>query len=292
MAVDVDLYGDFVEQVRTNFNMDAAIDQLEVVRRYAWFDLRRLPPKKWKVHFSKELQQNQFLIDYREYIDRIRDKAESGEDLTPHASTRVDNIQGKDELLADWGIYHLHPGHGTRPARSGFVNRAGELLFVFPNADNLYFLDVLDHSSWTNFSLIEVIDKNWPSAIDHCRLKDVIELSFEPTENELYNLRKNQINASFRVGSSFFSCPGGGLATDGAANRAVSMSLNVRKILNDYSEQLREEESDLRKMFAEKAGTALTVDPVCFKLLKYDPKKGTGEIVETNSGIEWTFSFS
>ena len=123
MAVEVDLFGDFAEQVRTNFNMDAAIDQLEVVRRYAWFDLRRLPQKKWKVHYSQELQQNPFLTNYREYIDRIRDKAESGEDLTSHASTLIDNIQGKDELLADWGIYHLQLGSGQGQPGGGSYHR-------------------------------------------------------------------------------------------------------------------------------------------------------------------------
>jgi hypothetical protein len=55
---------------------------------------------------------------------------------------------------------------------------------------------------------------------------------------------------------------------------------------------LREEESDLRRIFAEKTGTALIVDPICLKLLSYDPQKGVGEIVETNSNIVFTFSFS
>ena len=99
MTLEIDLFGDFAEQMRTKFNMDAEIDQLEVVRRYAWFDLRRLPQKTWKVHYSMELQQNSFLTNYSDYIDRIRDKAESGEDLTPHASTLINNIQGKDDLL-------------------------------------------------------------------------------------------------------------------------------------------------------------------------------------------------
>ena len=293
MAVEVDLFGDFVEQVRTRFNMDATIDQLEVVRRYAWFDLRRLPQREWKVHYSKELKQNPFFIENTQFIDQIRGKAESGEDLTPHASTRVDNIEGRDELLADWGIYHLHPGHGTRPAaRSGFVNRGAELLFVFPSSDSLYFLDVLDHKSWTNFYLIEVIDNNWPSSINHFRLKDVIELRFEPTEEELYDLRKNEVNAFFRVGNSFFMGPGGGLATNGAANRAVSISLKVKRLLNDYSQQLRKEEINLRKRFSEKTGTEITRDPLCLKLTRYDPRKGIGEIRETNLAIEFTFSFS
>ncbi len=35
-------------QVRTNFNIDHAIDQLEVVRIYAWLDLRKLLQKNGK----------------------------------------------------------------------------------------------------------------------------------------------------------------------------------------------------------------------------------------------------
>lgn len=293
MAVEVDLFRDFVEQVRTNFNIDPEVDELDVIRMYAWFYLRRLPIKKWNVYYSNELKQNSFYVNNGAYIDRIRDKAKAGEDLTPHASTLLENIQAKDDMLADWGIYHLHPGHGTRAARSsGFVNRAGELLFVFPDGHNLYFLDVLDHRSWTNYSLIEIIDNNWPAIINQYRLNDVIELAYEPTEQELYELRKNQVNAFFRVGRSFFIGPGGGLATNGASNRAVKMALNVKKLLNDYSKQLQEEEADIRKKIEEKVGGNLSFDPLSLKLLKYDPKNGTGEITEKNSDIVFTLSFA
>ena len=291
MAVDVDLFGDFVDQERARFNMDVSIDQLEVVRRYAWFNLRRLPQRKWKVHYSKELKQNPFFIKNTQYIEHIRNKAEHGDDLTPHASLRVNNIEGRDELLADWGIYHLHLGHGTKPAAAiGFVNRASELLFVFPSNGNLYLLDVLDHK-WTSFHLIQVIDNNWPEVIDQYKLKGNIELAINPTEDELYKLRKNQLNVSFRVGNSFFIGPGGGLAINGAASRAVNKALDLQRHFDKYSQQFIKEETDLRKILGEKVGANITVDPLCLKLKRYDPQKATVEILETNLGIELTFLF-
>ena len=290
MAVEVDLFRDFVERVRTNFNIDHAVDDLDVVRMYAWFDLRRLPQRKWKVHYSNELQQNPFYINNGVYIDRIRHKAEAGDDLTPHASTLIENIQAKDDMLADWGIYHLHPGHGTKTASvSGFINRASELLFVFPKDENLYFLNVLDHKSWTSFSLIKIIDDSWPSTIDQYKMKDVIGLAYEPTEEELYELRKNQLNASFRVGNIFFMGPGGGIATSGASARALQMALYVKKSLTDSSKQLQEEENDLRKKLEEKVGRLLSFDTLCLKLIKYNPKNRTGEIIETKSNTVFTF---
>lgn len=291
MAIKVDLFSDFVGQTRNNLNIDQSVDQLEVVRLYAWYDLRRLPQRKWHVHYSNELQQNVFFVNNRKYIDAIRVKAEVGKDITSHASTLIDNITGKDDMLADWGIYHLHPGHGTRTARlNGFVNRAGELLFVFPKGDNLYFLDVLDHRSWTNFSLIKIIDDNWPSTIEQYKLKGVTGLAHEPTEQDLYELRKNQVNSPFRVGNSFFMGPGGGLATDGISIKTLRMAQNVEELLNNCATNLKENEASLRTQLEEKSGRPLTFTTLNLKLLKYEPKNGTGEIQETNSRMTFQFN--
>jgi hypothetical protein len=291
MAVDVDLFGDFVEQMRTNNNMDASIDQLEVVKRYVWYNQRRLPQRNWKVHYSKELKQNSFFIKNTQYIDHIRDMAECGDDLTPHMSELVMNIEERDELLADWGIYHLHPGHGKKPAKTiGFVNRAKELLFVFPSNGNLYFLDVLGHT-WTNLHLIQVIDNNWPEVISKYKF-EAIKLAIEqPTEDQLYKLRKNQVNVPFRVGNSFYIGPGGGLAINGAASQAVNKALDFKNHLNKYSQQFKKDETDLRKILGEKVGAKITLDPLCLKLKRYDPKEETIEVLETNFGIEFTFKF-
>lgn len=291
MTVEVDLLRDFAEQIQVKFDIDTAIDQLDIVRFYAWYELRRLPQRKWIVHYSIELQNNPFFIEKNKYIEQIRNKAETGQDLTPHASIQIDKIQGRDELLADWGIYHLHPGHGTKVTKSGFVNRGSELLFVFPHGNTLYFLDVLGHS-WTNFSLIEVIDKNWPAVIDHCRYNDAIKLDYEPTETELYEMRKNQINASFRVGNSFFMGPGGGVAANGAAVRSVIMSMNAKKILDNYSKQLKCEESNLRKKYKEATGNSLGARSICLKLSKYNAKTATCEIEIKNSNDKFLFSLS
>ena len=291
MTVEVDLLSDFIDIIRNELGLDPSMNGNEVVIKYAWYDLRRLPQKKWKVQYSKELQQNPFFINHREYIDNIKNKAEVGEDITQHASILINNIQGKDDMLADWGIYHLHPGHGTRTARThGFENRAAELLFVFPQKENLYFIDVLDHNSWTSFSLIEVIDKNWPSTLDQWRLKGVTGLAYEPTEDDLYKLRENQLNVSFRIGDSFFIGAGGGIATDGSSGKAVRMAINISDVLDNYSDQLKKEETKLRKLVEEKIGNQLSFENLLLSLSRFDPKTGKGDILEKNTNILFSFS--
>ena len=288
--ITVNLFDDFVDQVRQKFNLDDSFDSFDVIKIYAWYDLRRLPIRKWKVYYSRELKQNNFYLTHRQFVDKIKEKAEKGEDLSPHASVLITKISAKDEMLADWGIYHLHIGHGTKPARiQGFVNRTKELLFVMPNRNNLYFIDILDHNSWTNFRLIEVIDNNWPFLLEPFKLKNVISLAYEPTEEEVYKMRKNQLNATFRVGNSFFIGPGGGIATDGSSVRAVQMAQGLQQLLTDFSKQLEKNENHIRKKIEE--ALRKTVEDIHLELHEYDPKTGRGKIIEKNSQTILSFSF-
>lgn len=291
MSVVVNLFEDFADIIRKQFNLDESIDSLDVVKLFAWYELRRIPQKKWKVYYSKELINNAFYIQNRTFIDEIKEKAENGEDLSPHASVLISNINAKDEMLADWGIYHLHIGHGNRPTRiAGFVNRGKELLFVMPYSNNIYFIQILDHNSWTNFKLIEIIDNNWPFLLEPYRLKDVLKLA-EPTEEELHRLRKNQVNAFFRVGSSFFIGAGGGIATDSFSVKAVRMAQKLKKLLDNYSNQLKIEESKLRDMIKKQQGVIVQPE-IKLKLHNYDPKEGKGTMIEDNTQMILTFSFT
>jgi len=293
MAIEVDLLKDFVKMTRTRFELDSSIPDNKIILMYAWHDLRRLPQKKWTVYYSNELRQNPFYINHRNYIDNIKRKAEAGENLSSHASTNIDDIHGKDEMLADWGIYHLHPGHGTKRAKSlSFVNRSKELLFVFPKDDILYFINIIDHNSWTNYSLIQTMDNNWPSSLEHFRLIGCTGLEYEPTEKELLRLRKNQINSPFRVGNSFYSGigGGGGISADGSSTKAVQMADNISEALDNHSQKLQDNESILRKLIKNKTGIKINSDTLILTLHQFDPKTGKGRILVKNFNIALSFS--
>jgi len=285
MPVLVNLFADFVDIVRKQFNLDKSIDSLEVVKLFAWSELRTIPQKKWVVHYSEELTNSDFYMRNQLYIDKIKEKAEKGEKLSTHASVLISDITGKDDMLADWGIYHLHIGHGNKVAKiTGFVNRGKELLFVIPSDDNLYFIQVLDHNSWTSFELIETIDKNWPFLLEAYKLKGVAKLAYEPTEKELYKLRKSQLNSSFRIGASFFMGAGGGIASDGSSVKAVQMAQNLKKILDDYSIQLRNEELELSEVLRQAIGKEPPLE-INLKLMSFSPQEGSGTMIEGNTQV-------
>ncbi len=188
-------------------------------------------------------------------------------------------------MLADWGIYHLNAGHGTKRAKNpGFENRANELLFVFPKGDKLYFIDILGHKSWTNYSLIATLDNNWPSSIDHCRLIGCIGLEYEPKEEELLRLRKNHINSPFRIGNSFF------IGGDGSSTKAVQMADDISDALDHYSKILNNEENQIRKQIENKIGHQLIIDNLVLTLHQFDPKTVKGKILEKNCNIVLNFS--
>lgn len=279
MTIKVDLYNDFVELVRNRLKLDQSLEPLDVVKRYAWYDSRHLPQKRWRVYYSNELQQNPFFIKNREYIDAIRAKAEAGKDITSHASTSTEDINGKDDLLADWGIYHLHLGHGEKTARSNkFVNRAKELLFIFPKENNLYFLNILNHGSWTDRSLIKILHDNWSSTIERYKVGGVNGLNREVTEKELYKLRKNAINTLIEIGDDVYLGAGLGFTTDGMPFQTLRMAENLEELLNNHSNALKENEKNLRAKIEKILNKSIEFTILNLKLVEYEPKNAIGKI--------------
>ena len=290
--VIVDLYKDFAELTRNYLQLPPTIDHDEVIRTLGWHDLRRLPPQQWSVFYSQELLTNPFYISHQSLIDSIRDNAEKGKDLSQHASTSIAKPSAKDLLLADWGIYHLHPGHGIKPARlPGFVNRAAELLFVFSDNDNLYFLTIMDHNSWTNFHLLRIIEENWPSTIEQYELKGIVELHHDFTEEEIYELRTKSVNYTFRINDKFYIGPGGGVMASGLPFRVLKASDELKYILDAGSKYFIDAEETLRIHFARITKSSIKDKILYLKLTDYNPREGNGTIIEQQSQALFDFQF-
>src|SRR5262249_47489321 len=71
---------------------------------------RRVSPRPRRVHRSREIQRRVLSQVEMKALDRIAAAAEAGEDLSPRLSKGVRKLEGRDLLLYDWGIHHLHLG--------------------------------------------------------------------------------------------------------------------------------------------------------------------------------------
>lgn len=136
----------------------------------------RIPsPRPRKVHTSSVLAASPAYGEYRDVLDDLRGKIETGKDLTPHLSRKVRTSYERaqpsrphskrddlDLLVADWGVHHLHLS--TTIEADGFVKRTGDLLFASFADEDAYLIDIRPHNSWTDVALLETVVREWPSA--------------------------------------------------------------------------------------------------------------------------------
>lgn len=119
-----------------------------------------------------------------------------GADVSPRLSRGVKKLRGRDDLLVDWGIHHLHLG-GTLDS-DGFVARNDEVLFVMVRPQTAYLITVRGHGSWADDDLVEIIHANWPQEISRYRY-DALRLHrrLAPTERQL--TRRGGVNVGSQL---------------------------------------------------------------------------------------------
>jgi hypothetical protein len=173
------------------------------------------------VHFSAELRTKN-----RPEVNGLVERIKSGDDLSPHLSTRVAKVftaatgsgrpglgsrRDLDLLLNEWGIYHLHIS--TVDRGDGYVERGNDLLFSCFRRDEAYLLDLLDHQAWTKESLVKIAVENWPndglfSVLPNMTLKfPVITLEF-PISDHRKELRAAAVNTPVQLPTGLVFGPG------------------------------------------------------------------------------------
>ncbi|MDP9007507.1 MAG: hypothetical protein M3N91_02165 [Pseudomonadota bacterium] len=172
-------------------------------------------------------------------IATVKQEIETGVDLTPRMSRKVQRWGYVDGMLADFGIQHLHLGT-TRDA-DGFYAQGAALLYVRFDDANAYFLAVSGHGEWANVDLIEVIHTNWPASIDQFRLRGAFRSSNNFSAEERMKLRRNGMDSLITVkDGTVYLPPGGGFSTSGDSTTASMRVLANRRALNHHEAEMRE----------------------------------------------------
>lgn len=124
-----------------------------------------IPVNTYKVFFPKD-----FIIPpiYKKVIFEIKHKLENNLSVISYLSTSLLKSNFKDQMLNNFGIYHLHLGHGLK---NGFRERTGNLLFIYIQKSNVYFLGIFPHYKWLLEDKLEIIVENWPNLLNMYELK-------------------------------------------------------------------------------------------------------------------------
>lgn len=169
-------------------------------------------------------------------LDWLESKIQKGESVNPHLSsaTKKDKLDG---LLYDWGIHHLHLGE--KFSKPGFVERSGPVLFAIFLLDEVFFIDIRDHQGWSDKTLLEIVNKNWPDLLKVYCIEGV-RPEVQMSANDINHLRKAGINTFIELsdGKSYISM-GGGITAAKTSMRAVESYVELMRGLNGVEDQIR-----------------------------------------------------
>jgi hypothetical protein len=176
---------------------------------------------------------------YEDAIAAIKKEIETGVDITPRMSRKVQRRDYVDGMLADFGIQHLHLG--TSLDADGFYAQGAPLLYVRFDDANAYFLVVAGHGEWANVDLIEIIHANWPASIERCRMQRARSASGNVSDQDRLTARQHGIDVLIKMkDGAIYMSPGGGLSASGDSTAASMQVLANRRALNQHEAAMRE----------------------------------------------------
>lgn len=188
---------------------------------------RLIQPGHRRVVRSRELVARDLPAAEREGVERLAGVAAEGGDLSPFLSRKLVKSRFNDWLLNDWGIHHLHLGT-LDGGKNGFSVGTESLLFVVVRKDALYLLDVLDHKSFSDARLVEIVHTNWPDLIAQFRVPWAKGVETAVTDEERARLRAVGIQPPLQLADGTVYGPmGGGYATSGLSIQVLRQADNM-----------------------------------------------------------------
>lgn len=196
----------------------------------------------------------------------------NGKNISPYLSKKFDDISKIDGMFNDWGILHLHLGEQLDPNDGRHVERTGPLLFLYLTEEDAYLINVYKHSDWTDRSILQTVQNNWPQLIKPYVMHGALSLSHQYTEQQHAALRNAGITVLIELKDKngdilVIAPPGLGItASKDALQDVRSYHAQVKEIHN-IEEYVRENPQFLHNSFGENMP-----DPMKLKLV-HESKK-------------------
>ncbi len=249
----MNLLGDLIEGIKRTLTVegvtfDAATGQTDPIHflaTYLEFDARRIEATPRAVRFSTELQGSPAWTTQQAALQRLAELSRTGQPLHPYQSRQIRNLEKNDLLLADWNIQHLHLGEHV--AGQVFADRTGPLLYATFLSDEAYFIAVMDHASFSEVGLLEIVDANWPGYLERFTLKGVLGVSPVPSSGDVKQLRRAGVQTVIPLGSGrVLAPPGGGYTTAGTSVAHVMKAQAIARLLRNAEQYVREHDAEIR----------------------------------------------
>lgn len=222
---------------------------------YELFNLndKLVTPRKRKVHISKELGNKELPSNYIKYISEIKSKFERGENINRYLGKGSFKPDGKDLLLCEWGIYHLHLNEEVY--ERGFIKRSAYLLFFMIDENNVYFIDVTKHqikdrTEFVQSHQLKIVKQNWNFLIEHKKLKGVSP-AYNLSDKQHKQLRNKGYSTITEIDGESYALLNGAISSAKTNIMYTRESFQVHQVMRDIEKDLLSRKEHLKMMIAE-----------------------------------------
>lgn len=233
MKITCNLYDQWLDGIRqemtqANFAHEKLSAQECVISFFSW--------KRRSVSSGKRRVQKSSCFNCPSHLQKgltdLEKAFETGGNIWPWQSKRIDNRSFEDGMFNDFGVMHFHLGIGFE--QNGYINRDGALLFAIVDSTAIYEIGIYSHKDWYELDLLNIVDENWPDLLNTVTINVLDVTNYPSTCDEVKALREAKVNSVIRLKSGRIVAPlGGGVVTNGTSNDAVRSAQNWTRILQD-----------------------------------------------------------
>ena len=232
LGIQIDLIRDAVAMYRRSlirFGYDrrsvnrVAKNPVRLLTYYYGVTRRLVTPRCRKIHKARGFACPE---KHRKALAAIERRITNGDDLSPHLSTKIGELKNVDTLLNGWGVHHLHLGDRVekKGKNEGFVQRDDPVLLCHFTETDAYFLEVIDHDSFSSQSVIDIMLNNWPSLLSARHLPGVTLHPADLSNEDVFKLTEAgyMTPVAAKDGSVYMPAGGGASASRDNLNDVIA----------------------------------------------------------------------
>lgn len=255
MNIKINLKEDFINLLKLEMDsFKIEYDSFESIEyQYLNYSRKRKIPTVKRVYHTPKLFA---FYKYKNEINEIIKSLEQNRDLTFRLSLLSTNSKKRDKMLDFFNIYHFHLGNKPHKKNELFVERTGDLLFVYFYENEAYILGVFPHpEEWLENNWFQIVYNNWP---DLCSKFELYGITGDDdfSREEIVELRKNGINTAVYMNGKSYIPLSFGVATSGARIEDTRLIDKTYILLEDLETRLINDlESHLKEHLSKKIYT-------------------------------------
>lgn len=193
---------------------------------------RRITPQAYKIKEASTLQVPPALAAG---YAQLKQELIAGADVTARLSRKIVKATYEDAMLNDFGVTHFHL---SLRQQDGAVPGTDPVLFALVRADTVYCIGLFSHGEWSKQEVLEIVERDWPEAIEPARAKIALRLDHALTDDERAQLRSAHVTTMSEINGKVYMPPGLGVTSAGTSLEAEMKMMRAIKFIALLEEQV------------------------------------------------------